>query len=196
MKKGIIALSILCTGLLLLDPVKNISFANKDDNMPNKVNTSVVNKVEKNENDIDDKELHTGNNTVNKNENIAQENKDRENQPKEDKVENINNEEINQEVVVDENQEESNYEVNKENIDKGENQVLSKEEAEKILLNINPELEYLYQGDENNFSILKEKNLTGYVFLPNVDGDIGYFIDKTNSDVYFFHPSGYLELVK
>ena len=47
-----------------------------------------------------------------------------------------------QEVVVDENQEESNYEVNKENIDKGENQVLSKEEAEKILLNINPELEY------------------------------------------------------
>ena len=43
---------------------------------------------------------------------------------------------------------------------------------------------------------LKEKNLTGYVFLPNVDGDIGYFIDKTNSDVYFFHPSGYLELVK
>ena len=86
--------------------------------------------------------------------------------------------------------------MNKENIDKGENQVLSKEEAEKILLNINPELEYLYQGDENNFSTLKEKNLTGYVFLPNVDGDIGYFIDKTNSDVYFFHPSGYLELVK
>ena len=190
MKKGIIALSILCTGLLLLDPVKNMSFASKDDNVVNKVEEN-----EKNENNIDDKELHNENNTVNKNENIAQENKDE--QFKEDKAEDINkDEEIKPEVIVNENKEVSNEEESKENTDEEEKQVLSKEEAEQLLININPELEYLYQGDENNFSALKERNLTGYVFLPNVDGDIGYFIDKTNSDVYFFHPSGYLELVK
>lgn len=198
MKKGIIALSILCTGLLLLDPVKNMSFASKDDNVVNKVNTNIVNKVEeneKNENNIDDKELHNENNTVNKNENIAQENKYE--QFKEDKAEDINkDEEIKPEVIVNENKEVSNEEESKENTDEEEKQVLSKEEAKQLLININPELEYLYQGDENNFSALKERNLTGYVFLPNVDGDIGYFIDKTNSDVYFFHPSGYLELVK
>ena len=190
MKKGIIALSILCTGLLLLDPVKNMSFASKDDNIANKVNTNtnIVNKVEendKNENIIDNKELHNENDTISKNENIAQENKDKEEQFKEDKAEDINKD-----------KEVSNEEESKENTSEEEKQVLSKEEAEQLLININPELEYLYQGDENNFSALKEKNLTGYVFLPNVDGDIGYFIDKTNSDVYFFHPSGYLELVK
>ena len=168
MKKGIIALSILCTGLLLLDPVKNTSFAIKDDRMDNKVNTNIINKVEENdnnENNIDEKELHSENNTVSKNEDTVKENIDKE-------------------------------ESNKENITEDEKQVLSKEDAEKILIGINPKLEYLYQGDENNFSALKEKNLTGYVFLPNVDGDIGYFVDKTNSNVYFFHPSGYLELVK
>ena len=73
MKKGIIALSILCTGLLLLDPVKNMSFASKDDNIANKVNTNtnIVNKVEendKNENIIDNKELHNENDTISKNE--------------------------------------------------------------------------------------------------------------------------------
>ena len=85
MKKGIIALSILCTGLLLLDPVKNMSFASKDDDVVNKVNTNIVNKVEeneKNENNIDDKELHNENNTVDKNENIAQENKDKDDDKK------------------------------------------------------------------------------------------------------------------
>lgn len=191
MKKGIIALSVLCTGLLLFDPVKNMSFANKDDNSVNKVE-----EYEKNENNIDDKELYNENSTVNKNENIDKEDKYKDNQFKEDKSEYINQEEeIKQEVVFNENKETSKDEY-KDNIAKEEKQVLSKEEAEQLLIAINPELEYLYQGDENNFSVLKEKNLTGYVFLPNVDGDMGYFVDKTNSDVYFFHPSGYLELVK
>lgn len=131
MKKGIIALAVLCTGLLLLDPIKSISFANKNDNIEN---TNIVEYVDKNEvNYIEDKE---------------------------------------------------------------DCKVLTKEEAEDLLKNINPDLEYIYQGDENTFPVLKEKNLTGYVFLPYVDTDMGYFVDKTNSDIYFFHPSGYLELVK
>ena len=64
------------------------------------------------------------------------------------------------------------------------------------LKEINPDIEYLYQGDENSFQALKDKNLSGYVFLPNVDGDMGYFVDKHDSHIYLFHPSGYLELYK
>lgn len=188
MKKGIIALSILCTGLLLFDPIKNISFANKSDNL--------VNKVEKYETNTYDKELYNENSTVSENENIDKEDKYKDNKVEEEKSEYTNQEsEIKQEVVVNENKETTKDEC-EDNISKEEKQVLSKEEAEQLLISINPELEYLYQGDENSFPVLKEKDLTGYVFLPNVDGDIGYFVDKTNSDVYFFHPSGYLELVK
>ncbi|CEH33562.1 hypothetical protein [Romboutsia lituseburensis] len=72
---------------------------------------------------------------------------------------------------------------------------LTKEEAEKLLLEYNNKVKYIYQGDASQFKSLKEKNLQGYVFLPDVDTDIGYFVDKNTCSIYFFHPSGYLELV-
>ncbi|WP_279167162.1 hypothetical protein [Thomasclavelia cocleata] len=72
---------------------------------------------------------------------------------------------------------------------------LTKNDALNLLLNHN-DLVYLYQGDENTFEILKEKGLSGYVFLPNIETDIGYFVDKGTKEIYYFHPSGYLELVK
>ena len=74
--------------------------------------------------------------------------------------------------------------------------VLSKEDALKLLQLMNPNLTYEYKGDETNFPVLKDKGLYGYVFLPNIDTDLGYFIDKNNSHIYYFHPSGYLELIK
>lgn len=74
--------------------------------------------------------------------------------------------------------------------------VLSKEDALKLLQSINPNLAYEYKGDETNFPALKDKGLYGYVFLPDIDTDLGYFIDKNNSHIYYFHPSGYLELIK
>ena len=120
MKKGLIALMILCTGLLALTSiVGNPSFAINEDNS---TSTNITNKIE-----IDD---------------------------------------------------------------------INKEEAENLLKEINHDIEYLYQGDENSFQALKDKNLSGYVFLPNVDGDMGYFVDKHDSHIYLFHPSGYLELYK
>ncbi|MBQ3423310.1 MAG: hypothetical protein IJH34_17015 [Romboutsia sp.] len=128
MKKGIIALTILCTGLLALIPIKDTSFAKED----NSISTNITNKVE---------------------------------------IDNVEKEDS--------------------NID-----VLNKEQAQNLLKEINPDIEYLYQGDENTFTVLKEKNLSGYVFLPNVDGDMGYFVDKNDSHIYLFHPSGYLELYK
>ena len=126
MKKSIIALSILLTGILTISPV---TFAQNKDN--------------------------------------------------------INYKQINQNVIN--NQEEVNININN---------TITKEEAKELLKLKNPNIQYLYQGDENTFTVLKEKGLSGYVFLPDVEGDMGYFVDKTTQNIYYFHPSGYLELIK
>lgn len=85
-------------------------------------------------------------------------------------------------------------------VNKNENtnvaKTLSKDDALNLLLNMNPNLVYAYQGDENTFPVLKDKGLSGYVFLPNIDTDLGYFVDKNTSSIYYFHPSGYLEKIR
>lgn len=76
------------------------------------------------------------------------------------------------------------------------NQVqLTQDDAKKLLIQYNNTVDYIYQGDASQFDTLKAKNLTGYVFLPDAPGDIGYFVDDKTSDIYYFHPSGYLEKV-
>lgn len=72
---------------------------------------------------------------------------------------------------------------------------LNIEQAKDILEMRNGSIEYTYQGDENTFEVLKEKGLEGYVFLGNVDGDLGYFVNKDSAEIYYFHPSGYLERI-
>ena len=73
---------------------------------------------------------------------------------------------------------------------------LTQEQAKELLIKYNNKVDYIYQGTEDNFEALKSKNLHGYVFLPDADTDIGYYVDKESSQIYYFHPSGYLELVK
>jgi len=73
---------------------------------------------------------------------------------------------------------------------------LNKEEAEELLTMYNPNVKYIYQGTENDFEALKEKGLQGYVFLMDADGDLGMFVNKDNAKIYYFHPSGYLELAQ
>ena len=73
---------------------------------------------------------------------------------------------------------------------------LNKEQAEELLEIYNPNVKYIYQGTENDFEALKEKDLKGYVFLPDVDTDLGMFVNKDNAKIYYFHPSGYLELAQ
>ena len=75
---------------------------------------------------------------------------------------------------------------------------MSKSEAEAILNKYIKEVEeadftYTYQGDENTFEGIKEKGIRGYVFLPNVDTDLAYLVDKDSGNIYYFHPSGYFE---
>ena len=73
---------------------------------------------------------------------------------------------------------------------------LNKEQAEELLEMYNPNVKYIYQGTEDDFEALQEKGLKGYVFLPDIDGDLGMFVNKDNAKIYYFHPSGYLELAQ
>ena len=89
-----------------------------------------------------------------------------------------------------------------ENIDKINNievqeiNKLNKEEAEKLLLEYNSNVTYIYQGTEEDFTALKEQGLKGYVFLMDIDGDLGMFVNEDDSKIYYFHPSGYLKLAQ
>lgn len=81
------------------------------------------------------------------------------------------------------------------NVSNTQQTTLTQEEAKDLLIKYNNTVEYIYQGEASQFEALKEKNLTGYVFLPDVPTDIGYYVNDKTSEIYFFHPSGYLELV-
>lgn len=73
---------------------------------------------------------------------------------------------------------------------------LTVEDAKELLKQYNSNVDYIYQGDETMFKeVLQDKGYKGYLFLPNVDGDIGFFVDKSNGDIYKFHPSGYMEKI-
>lgn len=73
---------------------------------------------------------------------------------------------------------------------------LTQADAQQLLINNNDKVNYIFQGTSDNFKALQDKDLKGYVFLPDVDTDMGYFVDQDTSHIYYFHPSGYLELIK
>lgn len=80
------------------------------------------------------------------------------------------------------------------NKDKNSSTSLSKEDALNVLKEKNNKLDYNYMGDEESYSILKEKGHEGYVFLPDAQTDMGMFVDKNTREVYYFHPSGYMDI--
>lgn len=73
---------------------------------------------------------------------------------------------------------------------------LTQADAQQLLINNNDQVNYIFQGTSDNFKALQDKGLKGYVFLPDVESDMGYFVDQDTSHIYYFHPSGYLELIK
>lgn len=83
---------------------------------------------------------------------------------------------------------------NKETIQK--QHTLTQADAQQLLINNNDKVNYIFQGTSDNFKSLQDKGLKGYVFLPDVDSDMGYFVDQDTCHIYYFHPSGYLELIK
>ena len=199
MKKGIIAITLLLSGALLITPIANaISQKDGQENVkPVKVeqatnteNTQVIK-------DTEDKTTQSENTTKPvKVETTVVENK----QPSKE------------EIKVDDKKEESKKEestkpadetVVKDDKDKEKEEVqigMTKSEAEAVLNKYIKDVEkvdftYTYQGDENTFETMKEKGIRGYVFLPNIETDMAYLVDKDTGSIYFFHPSGYLELL-
>ena len=209
MKKGIIAITLLLSGALLITPITNaISQKDGQENVkPVKVeqatnteNTQVIK-------DTEDKTTQSENTTKPvKVETTVVENK----QPSKEKIKVDDKKE---EIKVDDKKEESKKEestkpadetVVKDDKDKEKEEVqigMTKSEAEAVLNKYIKDVEksdftYTYQGDENTFEAIKEKGIRGYVFLPNLETDMAYLVDKDNGSIYFFHPSGYFELLQ
>ena len=191
MKKGIIAITLLLSGVLLITPIANAISQNDEQKnlkpviVEQAINTeksevveNTTNKTTQNENTTKPVKAET---TVTENKVAAKE---------EVKVENEKEETTNttDNAVIEDD---------KEEVKVG----MTKSEAEAILNKYIKDVEqddftYTYQGDENTFEAIKEKGIRGYVFLPNIETDMAYLIDKDNGSIYFFHPSGYFELLQ
>ena len=200
MKKGIIAITLLLSGALLITPITN-AISQKD----GQENVKPV-KVEQA--------------TNTENTQVIKDNEDKTTQSEDTtkpvKVETTvveNKQPAKEEIKVDDKKEESKKEestkpadepVVKDDKDKEKEEVqigMTKSEAEAVLNKYIKDVEksdftYTYQGDENTFEAIKEKGIRGYVFLPNLETDMAYLVDKDNGSIYFFHPSGYFELLQ
>ena len=195
MKKGIIAVSLLLSGALLITPITN-ALSKSDEKettvKPVKIEQNVQSeKIESTDkiNEVNNKTTQT--NDIDKQETYIKENKKEDTVKEESIKENI----IEDKVQNTQNTTEEKFQASEQK----EDLRMSKSQAEAVLNKYLNEIEktdltYTYQGDENTFESIKEKGIRGYVFLPNVDTDMAYLVDKDNGNIYFFHPSGYFEL--
>ena len=198
MKKGIIAITLLLSGALLITPITN-AIPQKDE----QENVKPV-KVEQATN-IENTQV------IKDNEDKTTQSEDTTKPVKVETTVAENKQPAKEEVKVDDKKEESKKEesnkpanepVVKDDKDKEEVQSgMTKSEAEAVLNKYIKDVEkadftYTYQGDENTFEAIKEKGIRGYVFLPNLETDMAYLVDKDNGSIYFFHPSGYFELLQ
>ena len=197
MKKGIIAVSLLLSGALLITPITN-ALSKSDEKettvKPVKIEQNVQSeKIESTDkiNEVNNKTTQT--NDIDKQETYIKENK---------KEDTVKEESIKENIIEDKVQNTQNTNEEKfQTSEQKEDLRMSKSQAEAVLNKYLNEVEktdltYTYQGDENTFESIKEKGIRGYVFLPNVDTDMAYLVDKDNGNIYFFHPSGYFELLQ
>ncbi|MEF2902229.1 MAG: hypothetical protein ACLSWP_07235 [Terrisporobacter sp.] len=197
MKKGIIAVSLLLSGALLITPITN-ALSKSDEKettvKPVKIEQNVQSeKIESTDkiNEVNNKTTQT--NDIDKQETYIKENK---------KEDTVKEESIKENIIEDKVQNTQNTTEEKfQTSEQKEDLRMSKSQAEAVLNKYLNEVEktdltYTYQGDENTFESIKEKGIRGYVFLPNVDTDMAYLVDKDNGNIYFFHPSGYFELLQ
>ena len=197
MKKGIIAVTLLLSGALLITPITN-ALSKSDEKettvKPVKIEQNVQSeKIESTDkiNEVNNKTTQT--NDIDKQETYIKENKKEDTAKEESIKENI----IEDKVQNTQNTTEEKFQASEQK----EDLRMSKSQAEAVLNKYLNEVEktdltYTYQGDENTFESIKEKGIRGYVFLPNVDTDMAYLVDKDNGNIYFFHPSGYFELLQ
>ena len=197
MKKGIIEVSLLLSRELLITPITNeLSKSDEKETTvkPVKIEQNVQSeKIESTDkiNEVNNKTTQT--NDIDKQETYIKENK---------KEDTVKEESIKENIIEDKVQNTQNTTGEKfQTSEQKEDLRMSKSQAEAVLNKYLNEIEktdltYTYQGDENTFESIKEKGIRGYVFLPNVDTDMAYLVDKDNGNIYFFHPSGYFELLQ
>ena len=219
MKRAIAALTVLCGGLLVINPVANIFAQGPNNNqviqevqtIENSTNKEIIkneaiikedkneeSKVEAKKEEILKEEISKED--TYKKEDVTVNNIDKE-QTKENDIE--IKEQVESDVIVKEEEAvEDDQSVVEETIKeevKEENvveviDVLNQDEAKELLQMYKKDVEFAYQGDESAFGALAQKGLSGYVFLPDYPTDLGFFVDKNTASIYYFHPSGYLEL--
>ncbi|WP_434798590.1 hypothetical protein [Terrisporobacter vanillatitrophus] len=193
MKKGIIAITLLLTGILLVTPIANAITQNDEQGNVKPIKVEQTANAEKMQVSKDSEYKTTQKEEVKKSvksEGTVIENK----KP------------IKEEVKVDNKKEEitNSVETIVVNDDKDKEEVktgMTKSQAEAVLNKYIKDVEkadftYTYQGDENTFEAMQEKGIKGYVFLPNIESDLAYLVDKDSESIYFFHPSGYFELLQ
>ncbi|HBI93695.1 MAG TPA: hypothetical protein DDY58_15465 [Terrisporobacter glycolicus] len=198
MKKGIIAVTLLLSGALSITPI--------------------VNAISQNDKQVSVKPVKVEQTTNTEKVEVTKDNEDKTAQKEETKkpakVENTavkNKKPVKEEIKVNNKKEETKKEeatkpvdnkVVKDDKDKEEVKTgMTKSQAEAILNKYIKDVEkadftYTYQGDENTFEAMQEKGIRGYVFLPNIETDLAYLVDKDSGSIYFFHPSGYFELLQ
>ncbi|WP_419749629.1 hypothetical protein [Terrisporobacter petrolearius] len=198
MKKGIIAVTLLLSGALSITPIVNaISQNDKQVSVkPVKVEqTTNTEKVEVTKDNEDKTAQKEGTKKPAKVETTAVKNK----KPVKEEIK-VNNKK--EETKKEEATKTADNKVVKDDKDKEEVKTgMTKSQAEAILNKYIKDVEkadftYTYQGDENTFEAMQEKGIRGYVFLPNLETDLAYLVDKDSGSIYFFHPSGYFELLQ
>ena len=211
MKKGIIAVSLLLSGALLITPITN-ALSKSDEKETTVKPVKIEQNVQSEKIESTDKINEVNNKTTQTNDIDKQETSIKENLTKENNKETIKKENNKEDTAKEESIKENKIEDKVQNTqntteekpqepEQKENLGMSKSQAEAVLNKYLNEVEktdltYTYQGDENTFESIKEKGIRGYVFLPNVDTDMAYLVDKDNGNIYFFHPSGYFELLQ
>jgi hypothetical protein len=193
MKRAIKTLSVLCGGLLFISPITSTIFAQGTNDKPESALVENIDKTTNKQTTVNN-ELKV--NKVNKEEivkpNITKVEVKKETTKPEIKEEAIKNEVIKKEEtsVIEDNKKEDTVEQNTVKVI----DILSQQQAKELLQMYKKDVNYAYQGDQNTFEVLAQRRLSGYVFLPDYDTDLGFFVDKNTANIYYFHPSGYLEL--
>ncbi len=189
MKKAIISvISVLCVGLIVVGPVKE-TYANNSNKEEQKATEVVATKTDTNTTDKkvaeEPKEqvtASTDKQNTTKKENVTEQKQ----QPVQQPVQ----QQTTQNVVKEEPKTEEQPVVEQKS-------TLTQAQALQLVKAYEPGVAgYDYMGDENTYPCIKAQGIKGYVFLPQCDGDMAYLVDKNTGNIYFFHPSGYFELLK
>ena len=175
MKKAIISvISVLCVGLMVVGPVRE-AYANNSNKEEQKTSEVVATNTN----------IKTDKNETDKVKEQATEATEKQKQPQATTQPTTN--------VV--NKEEPKAEESQTVVE--QKTTLTQSQALQLVKAYEPGVAgYDYMGDENTYACIKEKGIQGYVFLPQCDGDMAYLVDKNSGHIYFFHPSGYFELLK